>query len=407
MDKPYNELTKRLLKEGYTAEKHPDWVVVGRACQEKDDPLRNLDGGFEYVRWWIYEKAFRTPCGIMCKGLSCMTNLSYMGHEWSYENDAATIHCPYYNTNCEKKDSRLPREGVLKDLCNVHMVDEPYQYKGSLEDMLKLKEGEIRRKKLSFILQKHGRACENHMYYDKEKEEWRMEYNPAICANLRCKGVIEEVGHRGICPIFGRELDQKMGNVYYDIKESGIDYTKDGTFFEGERFTNIIKGKRAFESKVSMDICRAYVKLCKDKLKHKEKLRYHHVLFFAKYYGRDFHIEVCNIRAEQKESRDLMQDLEDIRAGATITHESDRQKSQKREKSECRKAAQKKKVEKLEKKLLEVGYDNLPENSIDRAHADKWLEPERIEELEEKRKKQIQNENSEEQLSLFKGMEEL
>ena len=96
-----------------------------------------------------------------------------------------------------------------------------------------------------------------------------------------------------------------------------------------------------------------------------------------------------------------MQDLEDIRAGATITHESDRQKSQKREKSERRKAAQKKKVEKLEKKLLEVGYDNLPENSIDRVHADKWLEPERIEELEEKRRKRIRKENSEEQLSLF------
>lgn len=112
-------------------------------------------------------------------------------------------------------------------------------------------------------------------------------------------------------------------------------------------------------------------------------------------------MEVCNIRAEQKESRDLMQDLEDIRAGATITHESDIQKSQKREKSERRKANQKRKIEQLEKKLLKVGYDNLPENSIDRVHADKWLEPERIEELEEKRNKRIQKENSEEQLSLF------
>ena len=42
-------------------------------------------------------------------------------------------------------------------------------------------------------------------------------------------------------------------------------------------------------------------------------------------------------------------------------------------------------VKRLEKKLLEEGYGNLKEFSLDRRHADRWLGEERIAQLERQR----------------------
>ena len=110
-------------------------------------------------------------------------------------------------------------------------------------------------------------------------------------------------------------------------------------------------------------------------------------------------MEITNIRAAQREGRDLLQDLEDIRAGITVVHESDAQKRASEEKRE-------KKIRKLEGKILETGYGSLEPHSPDRIHAGKWLGMERIRELEEMReKKQLEEKNSPIQLSLFDLMD--
>ena len=44
-------------------------------------------------------------------------------------------------------------------------------------------------------------------------------------------------------------------------------------------------------------------------------------------------------------------------------------------------------MKRLEKKLLETGYGQLQEFSLDKRHADKWLGEERIAELERQRQK--------------------
>ncbi len=195
----------------------------------------------------------------------------------------------------------------------------------------------------------------------------------------------------------------RKGNVFYDVRESGRDYSLDGTLFEGQRFTAVKKGKRVFERTVSMDICKRYVQLCKNDLVQFVKLnQYHDKLFFAKWYGREYSVEITNIRAAQREARDLMQDLEDIRAGITVVHESDAKKRASEEKKERRRSAKEKKIRKLEGKILETGYGSLEPHSLDRIHADKWLGMERIRELEEMReKKQLEKKNSPVQLSLF------
>ena len=78
-----------------------------------------------------------------------------------------------------------------------------------------------------------------------------------------------------------------------------------------------------------------------------------------------------------------MQNLEDIRNGIQIIHASDMEKRNKEnKKARCQKLRESA-VRRLEKKLLENGYESLKEFSADRRHADKWLGQERIAELEQ------------------------
>lgn len=404
----YNLLTQRLLAKGYTAENHPDYVTVNRYYGQAE-PLDNPDGGFVFKRRWVNERTFRTPCGLLCKGGKCSGGMSYKGVNWEFENDMATIDCPYDKADCKEKHEYLQDDGVLRFRCNVHMVEDEYRYEGSDEQVRKLHDDEIRRKRVSFEMERNGHTCINHMSFDRDKQEWKMDYDPRICANMKCRGQYQQnfiENPEFQCPILGRPLDRKKGNVYYDLKLTYRRYDLDGTLFEGQVDTEIIKGNRMFDSPVSMDICRSYVKLCKDWVIWKVNMEYHHELFFAEYHGREFKVEVLNIRAESKESRDLMQDLQDIKDGIHVYHASDSIRKAKQNKANRAKERKEKRIQKLEKKILETGYSNLEEYSSDKLHADKWLTEERIEELEEIRQQKIREDLEKPvQLSLFEFME--
>ena len=390
--KEYNILTKRLLAEGYTADRHPDYVRVDVSAWEKKT-LDNFYGGFTYERWWIYEQTFKTPCGLQCKGLQCHSNMSYMGIEWTFENDMATIHCPYEKKECTLKHEYLQDHGVLRYDCEVHMTDEEYCYEGSVEHILKLHDEEIRRQEVSFELQKKGRVCREHTRFNRDTLEWEMNYDPYYCGLRRCAG---------LCPVLGHELDKKRGNVFYDVKITYLRCDLNGTLFEGQMDTQIIKGKKLFDHPVSMDIAKICARLCQDRIRDKMRNHYFTELFFSEYHGRHFSFEILNVRAEQRESRDLMQDLEDIRNGIQIVHASDMEKQNSENKRERRRQLRESAVKRLEKKLIEHGYESLEEFSADRRHADKWLGRERIAELEEMRlKKEKEKKEQPVQLSLF------
>ncbi len=396
----YNELTKELLAAGYTEDHYPDYVTINGYHKTGESKLSNFDGGFVYQRWWIYGKTFRTPCGLQCKGTSCMTGLNYMGIDFDFENDLATISCPYGKKDCDRKHPILRDAGALSNRCNAHLVDEEYRYEGSVEGIEKLHDDEIRREKLSFSLQHHGRVCQNHMHYDRDKYEWSMHYDPGICARFRCMGSQGNVRTREICPILGRQLDKKKGNVYYDLKTTRRRDDLDGTLFEGQIDTTLKKGIRVFDHPVSMDICRNYVKLCKDMIRDKVKMEFHSELFFAEYYGRDFSIEVLNIRAESRPSRDLMQDLQDIQAGIDVFYDADQEKEKKEDKRIRRAAARKKQIERMEKRILKEGYESLEQYDQDKAC--RMLGYERLEKLEEMRQQNMEKEKDKPvQISLF------
>ena len=197
------------------------------------------------------------------------------------------------------------------------------------------------------------------------------------------------------CDFTNLPISRKKGNVFYDVKISYI--RNDGTLFDGEEVVKIQKGVRLFETAKSMTICEAAVRKCRQEIVDKAKNKWDREIFL---YG--WKVEVLNIRAEYRESRDLMQDLEDIRNGIQIVHASDLDRQEKEEKKERRLQAQQKKIERLEKKILDVGYHSLEEYSIDKIHADKWLGEERIVELEVLRKRRLKEEQENPvQLSLF------
>ena len=144
--------------------------------------------------------------------------------------------------------------------------------------------------------------------------------------------------------------------------------------------------------------CKICARLCQDRIKEKVRNHYFTELFFSEYHGRYFSFEIQNVRAERRESRDL----EDIRNGIQIMHASDMEKRDSKDKRERRRQPRESAVRRLEKKLLENGYESLEEYSTDRRHADKWLGPERIAELEKMRQlKEKEKKEQPVQLSLF------
>lgn len=366
----YNKLTQKLLSEGYTADNYPKGVVrIANGGRLSQDPLDNIYGGFEYERAYIEDQTFETACGILCKGKSAMTGTYTHCKDYSFENDAALAICPIKCDKC--KHERIEIAGITR--CPVKLTDKKYIFEGSIEYFEKEAERIKQEKKESFINAHNNRVCENHMRYT--DGEWSFNYDPEVCTRGYCGACT--MG--GICPVLGRELTKEKGNVYYDIEESGRDYSKDGTLFEGERYHYIIKGKQAFKKPISMDICNLYVKFCSEDLKRKILLNnYHDRLYFAESKGQDLNIDIVNIRAAKKNARDLDQDIRDMQAGIEVIHESDQRANDKRNKKEHRDKLKVQKIKKYRARIRKMGWDAIDEYEKNRIL--KVLSPEEIDE---------------------------
>ena len=95
-----------------------------------------------------------------------------------------------------------------------------------------------------------------------------------------------------------------------------------------------------------------------------------------------------------------MQDLQDIKAGIEIYHASDEEKRIKEQKHEKRENAKQKRIEKIEQRILQIGYGNMEPYEQDRCC--KYLDFDRIDELEAIREERLKEQALEPvQLSLF------
>lgn len=197
-----------------------------------------------------------------------------------------------------------------------------------------------------------------------------MNYDPRMCATYGCS----------FCDVLQAELSSKRGNVYYD---EIVTYTEKGKgLFPDKVVTMATKGKKLLNHQAPITLCEAIVKYAKWRIieqktssyEHKERLKFRNDPAFA--------IKYTNFRAESRETRDLMQDLADIGNGIEIIHASDQAKEAKVQKHEKRNKALEDKKRRLEKRILEVGFDGI--DSIEMRHYEKWFTAEDEEKITQK-----------------------
>ena len=143
-------------------------------------------------------------------------------------------------------------------------------------------------------------------------------------------------------------MSTKKGNVFYDVRISYI--RDDDTIFSGQEVVRINKGVKLLKSPTSITICEQIVKRCQEDIKKKERDKYGMKIALS-----GWKVEIMNIRAEQRESRDLMQDLQDISEGIEVVHVSDKEKLIKEQKKDKRQTARENAFKNL-KKLVDIGY---------------------------------------------------
>lgn len=386
----YNLLTLQLLTEGFTVERYPDFVEIDSSRLFGNNPLHNLGGGFVYKKDYRERMVFKTPCGLFVKGEKLIHNMSYMGIDWQAENNNPVINCPYRSGAfaCDRRhlllqDHECVTGNSVLEFCDCHRTEEEFEYERSLDRVLD-EQFEAREEKYrKFVEQRNGQVCRNHAVYDEKTGSWSFCYNPERCAHM-CNA--------RYCPVLGRDLQKKKANVYYDLYTSGV-------YEQGlicQEWKNVQKGIRYFDKKVSIDICEAFVKLQADAIENKHKWNHSHMHAVDS----SFKAEIRNIRVKSRLSRDQEQDLKDIQEGHYVSWAPDEEKKKMTDKRERRRQNLEKRIRKMEKKILQNGYEGL--DAADKIRADKLFSTEHLEELEEKRMEELQKPKLV-QISLLEG----
>lgn len=401
-----NDLTRKLFEKGYTKDRHPDHVRWIDYMHE-----------FEYTPEHVSKMVLESPCGLLMKGIDFHGYMSFMGIDWRLENNNSVHRCPFGKVNCKLNHKYLQKPfGHGYDIvqCAFKQSGKEYDYEKSYEKIRNDKSAIIEAKRKEFYNKLKWNKNEKHcacIKWDDKKQEWQAKYNPVSCVN-DC--YINGCYVNDICVLTGKKLNGKKGNVFYDLKVTRI--CKDNSFWHGEEVVRIIKGKKAFDRTKPLIICEAYARMCKEEILGGELSNYCTELFFDK----DMKIEVLNVRVEYRETRDLMQDLQDAREGIKVFHASDlkkakeREKREKREKNNTPERKYKKMVRKWGldkiKEVIELAHDYEPEEIsqmmhlgdkyyINKYYINKILKIEGIESLVEK--DLHQNKQKVEQLSIL------
>ena len=344
----YNDLTKELLAQGYDENHHPDYVKVANGGGHG---LRNIYGGFEYVRMHAEQFVYETGCGLLVMGKNVIDEVTVGGKTHSHENNNPVVNCPFKKIGCmetfspELAERRSGTEYCFTVHCECHRTNRAYDYSNSIEAERDKIARHKREKYDEFAKKRNGQICGNHMRYNDSTDEWFMHYDPKMC--------ISGCPHQYVyCDILRKKFSGKKGNVFYDIKATWKNIKRDDEqigLFDTEQGARIEKGLQVFKSPVPIEICEAYAKIGKKDILWLYEVNHS----FEKFWNHTLQYEILNVRAEQKETRDLKQDLEDIKNGISVSHASDNINAKKQQKKDAkikRKEAEKQKfIQKIEK----------------------------------------------------------
>lgn len=362
--KEVNELTRRLLAEGWKPEDTPPGT----------HPYQDYYGGWTYTGEAIRGMVWETPCGLLADGWHFLNGyLSFNGVDWRVENGNPVICCPVFpSAPCPLRDPLLRTEKYdlhSSDIicqCACHQTNRPYTYEGSVDEAHDRVWKEADERWEVHKAQHKGRVCRQQSRYGRTTKTWRSYYDPMDCANFGCCSY---------CDVLAKELDTRKGNVFYDLRRSWT--VKGEGLFPDQQKTVVEKGCKLLSQTVSLTICEAIIKYGRHEVERRIKMKYHRALFFDK----TLEIEIINLRAARVDARDIMQDLQDIANGIEVVHAADKMKAAKEQKRARRAAAKEQRVRKVEKMILTHGWDDL--EIIWKRRAEKLLDADQIDELDQ------------------------
>ena len=380
--KEVNELTRRLLAEGWKPEDTPPGT----------HPYKDYYGGWTYTGDAIRSMVWETPCGLLADGRHFLNGyMAYQGVDWRPENGNPVIACPCFPAApCPLRDPLLRTQGYTlhsDDVvyqCACHPTDRPYTYEGSIDEAHDRVWKEATKRWEAFKAGHKGRVCRQQSRYGRTTKTWRAFYDPVDCASLGCCSY---------CDVLAKELDTRKGNVFYDLRRSWT--VKGEGLFPDQRKTIVEKGRKLLGSTASLTLCEAIVKYGRHRIEERVRSEFHRDLYFDK----SLEIEIINLRAARVDKRDILQNLQDVANGIEVIHAADSLKAAKAQKRARREAEKARRIRKTEAMVLAHGWDALED--IWKRRAEKLLGEDRIDELLQQRQISKEAPPAETQICLY------
>lgn len=341
-----NDLTKRLLSEGWTRDRHPDNVYWS--------DFEN----FGYKSDYIFKTVWETPCGLLVEGRSVFTSdVTYNGVWYCPENNNPMIRCPYGKTGCKHQPELLNRWSM----CMCHRSDKAYNYDGSAEKVQKEEDKKAHEHYMEITGGQYCACVVGSNGY--EGGRFRVQYDPETCIRLHCENPV--------CSVLKRERDLTKVNIFYDIVREKI--TRVGIIEDTQQ--SIEKGCKVFSKPVARTDAEMW--LARKKAEYNPFLSKTEIIeprlspeerrmeFFSKHHRSypgfdyfEFRYHVENIRIEKREQRDLLRDLQDVANGIEVFHASDMQKATAQKKQDAKQARSEVKERKKREKRLQAFYEH-------------------------------------------------
>lgn len=340
MKEKINELTRKLLAEGYTQDRYPEYV-------------RKYDwfyGGFTYTEEAKREMTFKTPCGLFCKYESVLEGMSYGGYDWSIEYGRGICFCPYHTrtSECLKNDQVLERlhGGAHYEslhFCRLELTEEPYDYENSIEKQNEINKQKQERKLEEYREKVKDHICYSQLHYNRTTEKYWQSSEVRICIVNNCD----------YCTLRQRQFTGKKAHIVYDIRTTAV--VKGVGMIPDELVESVSKNHKFTTKPIHEDLAQVLIKPSVKEINWRLRSEYHAELFF----GTTKSVEAINVRAEQKLKHDIYQDLALIAEGITVSYADVQEKQDKEIKSRKRAEAQQKKIDGLIKKYISGGYEAL------------------------------------------------
>ena len=314
-----NRLTERLAEQGITPETD---------SREWPEDVWSPDGKHFCLKWdWKYNGAriWEAPCGVMHRGGGQpWGELSAQGVMHCIENGNPLFRCPFPWKDCEFRKATLP-PGIS---CEFHPAEHPYDPE---RDIDRIDAEQCRKRRLRADRQPEGCevpcGCMHEAFTEDGEPVWQFELRLNTCRDCQ----------NSVCAFTRKPRDLSPANIFFDVYEERE--TEEGF----NTFTDRIlrKGEKVFEKPMPRGVAELALKAYLNDPESRilpgtmgytlraalegKGAEFWMVSHHGEFNGKRVRIrrEIRNLRVESRESRDLLEDLQNVAAGIEVRHASD------------------------------------------------------------------------------------